>query len=73
MSQSTLASSSQASSLGSKKELGSTASVLQDSPTVPRTLSVPYHVELRRRQEREKEPVFIIRWIVDKPKTWFCK
>ena len=37
-----------------------------------RVLSVEDEVEERRRAQREKEPFIYIRWIVNRPKTWFC-
>ena len=38
-----------------------------------RVLSVEDEVEERRRAQREKEPFIYIRWIVNRPKTWFCR
>ena len=42
-------------------------------PPPERVLSVSPEVEERRRAEREKEPFIFIRWIVNRPKTWFCE
>ena len=40
---------------------------------VGRVASVPAHVEARRLQEREKDPVKFCAWITKRPKTWFCE
>ena len=41
--------------------------------SLDRILSVPEEVEEQRRAEREREPVFYCRWVVERPKTMFCK
>ena len=40
---------------------------------VQRVASVPSHVEARRSRERNKDPVKLCAWIVNRPKTWFCE
>ena len=44
-----------------------------DTPRLERVLSVLEEVEVRHEKERARDPIRFVRWIVDRPKTWFCK
>ena len=44
-----------------------------DTRRLERVLSVPEEVEVRREKERVRDPIRFVRWIVDRPKTWFCE
>ena len=44
-----------------------------DTRRLERVLSVLEEVEVRHEKERARDPIRFVRWIVDRPKTWFCK
>ena len=44
-----------------------------DTRRLERVLSVPEEVEVRREKERARTPIRYIRWIVERPMTWFRK
>ena len=46
---------------------------VRDTPRPERVLSVPEEVEVRREKERVRDPIRFVRWIVARPKTWFCE
>ena len=44
-----------------------------DTRRLERVLSVLEEVEVTHEKERARDPIRFVRWIVARPKTWFCE